>query len=129
MNHFIKSINVKTLKEPEEFTTLDNTKRNLDTGTLMIYNDNTPVAIAGVMGGKDTQITDETNSLFLESANFDAVVVRKTASKLGLRTDASSRYEKTLDPELTKIAVERFVKVLKDEDENITVSSSFQMYI
>lgn len=123
--HFIKSINVKTLKEPEEFTTLDNTKRNLDTGTLMIYNENTPVAIAGVMGGKDTQITDETNSLFLESANFDAVVVRKTASKLGLRTDASSRYEKTLDPELTKIAVERFVKVLKDEDENITVSSSF----
>lgn len=123
--HFIKSINVKTLKEPEEFTTLDNTKRNLDTGTLMIYNENTPVAIAGVMGGKETQITDETNSLFLESANFDAVVVRKTASKLGLRTDASSRYEKTLDPELTKIAVERFVKVLKDEDENITVSSSF----
>ena len=91
----------------------------------MIYNENTPVAIAGVMGGKETQITDETNSLFLESANFDAVVVRKTASKLGLRTDASSRYEKTLDPELTKIAVERFVKVLKDEDENITVSSSF----
>lgn len=123
--NFIKAINVKTLKNSEEFTTLDDSKRNLDAGTLMIYNDNIPVAIAGVMGGKDTQITDGTTSLFLESANFDPVIVRKTASKLGLRTDASSRYEKTLDPELTKIAVERFVKVLKDEDKDIEVSSRF----
>lgn len=122
---FIKAINVKTLKISEEFTTLDDSRRNLDAGTLMIYNDNIPVAIAGVMGGKDTQITDGTTSLFLESANFDPVIVRKTASKLGLRTDASSRYEKTLDPELTKIAVERFVKVLKDEDKDIEVSSRF----
>lgn len=122
---FIKSINVKTLKQNEEFTTLDDVKRDLEAGTLMIYNENTPVAIAGVMGGKNTQITDSTTSLFLESANFDAVIVRKTASKLGLRTDASSRYEKTLDPELTKIAIERFVKILKDEDSGIEVSSSF----
>jgi phenylalanyl-tRNA synthetase beta chain len=122
---FIKSINVKTLKEKQEFVTLDDTKRELDVGTLMICNDDTPVAIAGVMGGQNTQITDNTTSLFLESANFNAVTVRKTASKLALRTDASARYEKTLDPELTKIAVERFVKVLKDEDKNVSVSSSF----
>ena len=123
--NFIKSINVKTLKQNEMFTTLDDTERKLDAGTLMIYNENTPVAIAGVMGGQNTQITDDTTSLFLESANFDGVIVRKTASKLALRTDASARYEKTLDPEMTQIAVERFVKVLKDEDENIEVSSSF----
>lgn len=121
----IKSIKVKTLKEESEFTTLDNIERKLDKGTLMIYNENTPVAIAGVMGGKNTQITDNTTSLFLESAIFNAVLVRKTASKLALRTDASARYEKTLDPELTKIAIERFVKVLKNEDKNIEVSSSF----
>ena len=123
--NFIKAINVKTLKEKQDFITLDDTKRELDIGTLMIYNENTPVAIAGVMGGQNTQITDSTTSLFLESANFNAVTVRKTASKLALRTDASSRYEKTLDPELTKIAVERFVKILKEEDKDIKVSSSF----
>lgn len=122
---FIKAINVKTLKNKEEFITLDDTKRELDSGTLMIYNQNKPVAIAGVMGGQNTQITENTTSLFLESANFNAVSVRKTASKHALRTDASSRYEKTLDPELTKIAIERFVKVLKDEDSKISVSSSF----
>ena len=90
----------------------------------MIYNENKPVAIAGVMGGENTQITDATTSLFLESANFNAVSVRKTASAIALRTDASARYEKTLDPELTKLAIERFVKVLKDEDDDIKVSSS-----
>lgn len=121
---FIKKINVKTLKNDEEFVTLDGNKRNLKEGTLMIYNENKPVAIAGVMGGENTQITDATTSLFLESANFNAVSVRKTASAIALRTDASARYEKTLDPELTKLAIERFVKVLKDEDDDIKVSSS-----
>lgn len=121
---FIKKINVKTLKNDEEFVTLDENKRSLKQGTLMIYNENKPVAIAGVMGGENTQITDATTSLFLESANFNAVSVRKTASAIALRTDASARYEKTLDPELTKLAIERFVKVLKDEDDDIKVSSS-----
>lgn len=121
---FIKKINVKTLKNDEEFVTLDGNKRNLKEGTLMIYNENKPVAIAGVMGGENTQITDATTSLFLESANFNAVSVRKTASAIALRTDASARYEKTLDPELTKLAIERFVKILKDEDDDIKVSSS-----
>lgn len=121
---FIKKINVKTLKNDEEFVTLDENKRILKQGTLMIYNENKPVAIAGVMGGENTQITDATTSLFLESANFNAVSVRKTASAIALRTDASARYEKTLDPELTKLAIERFVKVLKDEDDDIKVSSS-----
>ena len=120
---FIKKINVKALKNDEEFVTLDGNKRNLKQGTLMIYNENKPVAIAGVMGGENTQITDATTSLFLESANFNAVSVRKTASAIALRTDASARYEKTLDPELTKLAIERFVKILKDEDDDIKVSS------
>ncbi len=122
---FIKAINVKTLDKEEEFVTLDDVKRTLPKDTMMICNENTPVAIAGVMGGQNTEITDSTTSLFLESANFDAVKVRKTASALALRTDASARYEKTLDPSLTKIAIERFVKVLKDEDSKIKVTSRF----
>lgn len=123
--NFVKSINVKTLKEDTNFVTLDNNERHLNSGILMIHNDEKPVAIAGVMGGKDTQITDDTNSLFLESANFDGVLIRKTASKLSLRTDASARYEKMLDPELTKIAISRFIKLIKEEDSDVEVSSSF----
>ena len=122
---FIKSINVKTLDKEEDFVTLDDNTRKITKDTLMIVNQDMPVAIAGVMGGQNTEITDSTSSLFLESACFNAVSVRKTASRLALRTDASARYEKTLDPELTKLAVERFVKVLKDEDHDIKVSSSF----
>lgn len=122
---FIKEINVKTLKEDTEFITLDDNKRILEKGTLMIHNKDLPVAIAGVMGGQNTQITDDTTSLFLESANFDGVLIRKTASKIALRTDASARYEKMLDPTLTKTAIARFIKVLKSEDSEIKVSSSF----
>ena len=121
----VNSVNVRTLKEDSEFVTLDSQKRKLDKGTLMICHEDEPVGIAGVMGGLASEITDNTTSLFLESANFDAVNIRKTASKLDLRTDAAARYEKTLDPELTKLAIARFIKILKDEDKDIKVTSSF----
>ena len=123
--NIVGSVNVKTLKEDSKFTTLDKQERSLDKGTLMICHEDEPVAIAGVMGGLASEITDSTTSLFLESANFDAVAIRKTASKLDLRTDAAARYEKTLDPELTELAIARFIKVLKDEDKDIKVTSCF----
>ena len=122
---YVDSVEVKRLKEDTKFKTLDGNERNLEKDSLMIWNKNVPVAIAGVMGGENTQIFDDTTSLFLESANFDGVLVRKTANKLALRTDAATRYEKTLDPELTKIAIARFITVLKEEDSNVKVTSSF----
>lgn len=121
----VSSVNVKTLDKDTEFVTLDSQKRKLDKGTLMICHEDEPVGIAGVMGGLASEITDNTTSLFLESANFDAVTIRKTASKLDLRTDAAAHYEKTLDPELTKIAIARFIKLLREEDTDIKVTSSF----
>lgn len=124
-NRMVSSVEVKVLKDDAEFTTLDGQVRKLDKGTLMIHNDKEPVAIAGVMGGLASEIEDDTTSLFLESANFDAVAIRKTASKIDLRTDAAARYEKTLDPELTELAIARFIKVLKDEDKDIKVTSRF----
>ena len=124
-NRKVSCVEVKTLKEDSEFTTLDSQVRKLDKGTLMIYNDKDPVGIAGVMGGLASEIVDDTTSLFLESANFNAVTIRKTASKLDLRTDAAARYEKTLDPELTELAIARFIKLLKEEDKDIKVTSSF----
>ena len=124
-NRKVSSVQVKTIKEDSEFTTLDGQVRKLEKGTLMIHNDKEPVAIAGVMGGLASEIVDDTTSLFLESATFDAVAIRKTASKLDLRTDAAARYEKTLDPELTQIAIARFIKVLREEDKDIKVTSAF----
>ena len=81
------------------------------------------MAIAGIMGGLDSEIEDDTDSLLLESANFDAVSVRKSSTRLGLRTDASMRYEKTLDPEMCPTAIARFVKLLLDIDPQAQVIS------
>lgn len=121
----ISNINVKSLDKDTEFVTLDSTKRILPKGSLVICNNNTPVAIAGIMGGENTEITDSTTTLMLESACFDAMSIRKTAISLGLRTDASARYEKTLDPELTRIAIERFIYLLKNIDSGACVTSRF----
>lgn len=121
----VSSINVKALEKDEDFVTLDNVTRHLPKGTLMIRNENKPVAIAGIMGGLETQIMDDTNSLFLESATFDSTLIRKTAMKISHRTDASARYEKTLDPEFAKLATARFIKILKENDKDIKVTSSF----
>ena len=119
----ISRIVVDTPKEPLKFTTLDGNEREITTDTLMIYDDKTPVAIAGIMGGLDSEIVEDTETLVLESANFDGVCVRKSASRMALRTDASARYEKTLDPEMTLTAVKRFLKLLYDADNGIRCTS------
>lgn len=126
----ISKIVIDTPDEPFEFTTLDGTKREITKDTLMIYDDKTPVAIAGIMGGLDSEIVDDTDTLVLESANFDGVCVRKSASRMALRTDASARYEKTLDPEMTMIALKRFLKLLFDADPSAKcVSKTADVYV
>jgi len=112
----VSKIVVDTPKTPVKFFTLDGIERDITTDTLMIYDNETPVGIAGIMGGLDSEIKDDTDSLVLESANFDAVSIRKSASRMALRTDASARYEKTLDPEMTMLAAKRFLKLLFDTD-------------
>ncbi len=120
----VSKIRVKTFSEPIEFLTLDGNIRKVDTDTLMICDDKEPNGIAGIMGGELSEITDKTDSVLLESANFDAASIRKSSVRLGLRTDASARYEKTLDPELTVPAIERFLKLLLDIDPGAQVFSS-----
>ncbi|MBP5610927.1 MAG: phenylalanine--tRNA ligase subunit beta, partial [Clostridia bacterium] len=105
-------VEVKRFPAPFVFQTLDGAERNVDENMLMICSKGEPVAIAGVMGGLASEIEDDTDALFLESANFNGISVRKTSSRLGLRTDASMRYEKMLDPELTVPAIERFLDLL-----------------
>ena len=120
----VEKIRIKRFDKPFTFKTLDGVERNIDENTLMICNDNSPVAIAGIMGGLDSEIVGDTSSLTLESATFDASSVRKSSSRLAHRTDASQRYEKSLDPELTVAAIERFVKILSDFDSGVRVTSS-----
>ncbi len=123
----VDSIRVRRFDSPFTFTTLDGTERRVDENTLMICTrsggEDIPVAIAGIMGGLDSEIGEDTDSLLLESANFDGASVRKSSTRLGLRTDASMRYEKTLDPEMTVPAIGRFMKLLLDIDPQAQAAS------
>lgn len=120
----VEKIRIKRFDKPFTFTTLDGVDRNIDENTLMICNGDTPVAIAGIMGGLDSEIVDDTTTLTLESATFNAVSVRKSTVRLAHRTDASMRYEKCLDPEMTVPAIARFVKLMTDVDDGVKVVSS-----
>ncbi len=120
----VEKIRIKRFENPFVFRTLDGIDRNIDENTLMICNDNTPVAIAGIMGGLDSEIVEDTTTLTLESATFNAVSIRKSTVRLAHRTDASMRYEKCLDPEMTVVAIARFVNLLKKYDNGIKVVSA-----
>ncbi|MBE7013319.1 MAG: phenylalanine--tRNA ligase subunit beta, partial [Ruminococcaceae bacterium] len=121
----VEKIRIKRFDKPFTFTTLDGVEREIDENTLMICNGDTPVAIAGIMGGLDSEIVEDTSTLTLESATFDAASIRKSTVRLAHRTDASMRYEKCLDPEMTAVAVARFVKLLTDIDSEAKVVSAF----
>ena len=124
-NAKVDKIEVQTFPEGLKFTTLDGVERNIDENMLMITSGDEPVAVAGVMGGDASKIDDDTPSLLLESATFDGVSVRKTTTRLGLRTDASQRYEKMLDPELCHVATQRVLKLILDLDPEARVISRF----
>lgn len=120
----VKNIVVDVAHDNDTFVTLDNIKRTLTNEMLMIKNNNEYFGVAGVMGGLDSEIRSDTTSIFLESATFNAGSVRRCASKLGLRTEASARYEKSLDPNLAILAIKRFVYLLKLIDNNINITSN-----
>lgn len=112
---FIKDakINVRTAKEGEKITTLDGVERKLGTSNLVIADAEKPVAIAGVMGGEYSGITDDTTTIVFESANFSGASVRLTAKEHGMRTDSSARYEKGLDPNNCLKALDRACELVQ----------------
>lgn len=120
----VKNIEVDMSKSGEEFTTLDNIVRKLNDEVLLIKNSNEIFGLAGIMGGLESEILEDTTSIFLESATFDATTIRKAATFLGHRTDASIRYEKSLDPEMCDFAIKRFIYLLKMTNENIEITSN-----
>ncbi len=96
-----------------EVTTLDGVVRQLQPDMLVIADDNRPVALAGIMGGENSEIVDDTTDVVFESANFDGTSVRKTALALGMRTESSAKFEKNIDPMLTLPAVNRACELVE----------------
>ena len=104
---------VRDAKDLEEITTLDNKIRNLTNNDIVITDTINPVCIAGVMGGIDTEVTDNTKTILIESAIFDPVSIRNTAARLNLRSEASIRYGKGLNYEYTEMAIKRACHLLE----------------
>ncbi|GAB5416402.1 MAG: phenylalanine--tRNA ligase subunit beta [Crocinitomicaceae bacterium] len=105
---------VKTANSGDKFTTLDEVERELDASNLMITNGSDHLCIAGVFGGISSGISDDTQDVFLESAYFEPVSVRKTAKMHGLNTDASFRFERGVDPNLTDVALKRAALLIQE---------------
>ncbi len=120
----VEKITVRLADKNEHIETLDGKERELSEDMLVIASPDGPIAIAGVMGGINSAITKETTEIIIEAANFEAVSIRKTAGKLGLRTDASIRYEKSLDPNLVETGLRRAHALLKSICKNVEISSA-----
>ncbi len=121
----VHGIEVVEAKKGDKLLTLEGQEHEMPEGAVVIADDKkVPVAIAGIKGGLKASISDETVNVLFESATFDPVAIRKTSRAIGLVTDASQRYEKSLDPEMTTLAIARLLKLLKQIDPKIKVSSS-----
>lgn len=105
---------VKTVAAGTKFVTLDDVERTLHEEDLMICDENGPMCIAGVFGGKNSGVSDSTTSIFLESAYFNPISVRKTAKRHGLSTDASFRFERGIDVNLTDYALKRAAMLIQE---------------
>ena len=116
-------ISVKTLKNGTKFTALDGIERKLTSNDLMICSGNKPLCLAGIYGGLDSGITEKTTSIFLESAYFDPITIRKSSKYHGLNTDASYRFERGVDPNITDLALKRACILIKQICKNSMVSS------
>lgn len=108
-----REIHVRLAREGEIIRTLDGAERKLSPNMLCICDTHKPVGVAGVMGGENSEIVGDTAMVLFESANFSGPSIRRTATALGMRTDASSRYEKGLDPENTYKAVQRACELIE----------------
>ncbi|MBF1135167.1 MAG: phenylalanine--tRNA ligase subunit beta [[Eubacterium] sulci] len=119
---------VDVAEDGSKFTTLDGVERTFDDSMLMINDANGPVAVAGVMGGLDSEIKPDTETVVLESANFVGSSVRQTSKKLGLRTEASARYEKGIDPNLCEEAADRVCALIDELGYGKVLEGSVDIY-
>lgn len=122
-------VNVRNAKNGEKITTLDGVERELNDSMLVIADKNKPVAVAGVMGGEYSGIMDDTTTIVFESACFNGISVRRTAKALGMRTEASSRYEKELDPGATMRALKRALELVQELDAGDVVNGVVDCFV
>jgi phenylalanyl-tRNA synthetase beta chain len=123
-----RKIVVRPANNIKKFTTLDGVERELTAEDLLICDGNVPIALAGVMGGTNSEVTTETRSVLLESANFDPRSIRRTAKRLGLHSEASHRFERGVDPEGTLLALNRAVDLLASAAMGISVPGVADRY-
>ncbi|MCI9052828.1 MAG: phenylalanine--tRNA ligase subunit beta [Lachnospiraceae bacterium] len=123
-----KKIIVKRAANGETFQTLDGQIRNLDENILMICDAEKPVGIAGIMGGENSKITDDVKSMLFEAACFDGTNIRLSAKRLGLRTDASGKFEKGLDPNNAEDAINRACQLIEELGAGEVVGGMIDVY-
>ncbi len=119
---------VRNAHKNEAFTTLDEVERKLDETMLMICDAQKPVALAGIMGGQNSEVTETTKTILLESANFNGDSVRVTSKKLGLRTEASARFEKGIDPNIVLVAANRACQLIEELGAGRIVEGAIDVY-
>ena len=123
-----KKIVVKRAKNGDSFTTLDGQERALDDSMLMIWDGKRPVGIGGIMGGENSMITDNVKTMLFEAACFDGANIRRSAKKLGMRTDASSIFEKGLDPNNAMEAMNRACQLVEELGAGTVVGGAIDVY-
>lgn len=119
---------VRTAEDGEKFVTLDGQERTLDKDVLMICDGEKPVGIAGIMGGENSMITDDVKTMLFEAACFDGVNIRKSSKRVGLRTDASGKFEKGLDPNNAKAAIDRACQLVEEMGAGEVVGGTVDVY-
>ena len=119
---------VKRAEEGEKFTTLDGQERQMDPSVLMICDGEKSVGIAGIMGGENSMITDDVKTMLFEAACFDGTNIRKSSKKVGLRTDASGKFEKGLDPNNAQAAIDRACQLVEEMGAGEVVGGMVDVY-
>jgi phenylalanyl-tRNA synthetase beta chain len=122
------TIVVERAQEGEKFTTLDAVERTLNANVLNIKNGATTIGLAGIMGGLDSEVKDDTTEIVFESANFDGTNIRVSSKALGLRTEASSKFEKDLDPNLALLAIDRACNLICELSAGEVMEGTIDIY-
>ena len=123
-----REIIVRTAAKGEKFTTLDGQEREMDDTVLMISDGKKSIGIAGIMGGENSMITDDVKTMLFEAACFDGTNIRKSSKKVGLRTDASGKFEKGLDPNNAQAAIDRACQLVEELGAGEVVGGMVDVY-
>ncbi len=119
---------VRRAAKDEKFVTLDGQERTLDENVLMICDGEKAVGIAGIMGGENSMITDDVKTVLFEAACFDGTNIRLSAKRIGLRTDASGKFEKGLDPNNAEAAIDRACQLIEELGAGEVVGGMVDVY-